>query len=113
MLNGALYAAYLVAMVFARTPAQVLWLQIPNAVATAALVSLTISVMQDTIKGQVGLSTSLLDVVSVTASLISAGVFRAFSSDQSYGPGFAAAGAMALVGAALIGWSQRRTSPGP
>ncbi|NBZ90183.1 hypothetical protein GV832_21725 [Rhodobacteraceae bacterium CYK-10] len=50
MLNGALYAAYLVAMVFARTPAQVLWLQIPNAVATAALVSLTISVMQDTIK---------------------------------------------------------------
>ncbi|NBZ90129.1 MFS transporter, partial [Stagnihabitans tardus] len=38
VLNGALYAAYLVAMVFARTPAQVLWLQIPNAVATAALV---------------------------------------------------------------------------
>ncbi|NBZ90121.1 hypothetical protein [Stagnihabitans tardus] len=52
-------------------------------------------------------------MVSVTASLISAGVFRAFSSDQSYGPGFAAAGALALGGATLIGWSQRRISPGP
>lgn len=113
VLNGVLYTAYPGAMVFAQTPAQVLWLQIPNAIATAALVSLTISVMQDTIKGQVGLSTSLLDVVTVTASLISAGVFRVFSSDHSYGPGFAAAGALALGGAALIGWSQRSTSTAP
>ena len=57
--------------------------------------------MQDTIKGQVGLSTALLAVVTVAASLISAGVFQAFTDAQSYGEGFAAAAARAALGSGL------------
>jgi len=103
ILNGVIYALYLFAMIFAKTPQQVLWLQIPNAVATAALVSLTISYMQDSIKGQVGLSTSLIDVVTVAATFLTAGAFRLTVSDHSYLGGFAAAGTASLIGVGLLG----------
>lgn len=113
ILNGAIYAGYLFAMTFAGNPVQVLWLQIPNAVATAALVSLTISYMQDSIKGQVGLSTSLLDVVTVVAMMLTAGAFRLFSGDHSYIGGFAAAGGASLIGAALVALSTRMSAGAP
>ena len=103
ILNGVIYALYMFAMIFAKTPQQVLWLQIPNAVATAALVSLTISYMQDSIKGQVGLSTSLIDVVTVAATFLTAGAFRLTVSDHSYLGGFAAAGTASLIGVGLLG----------
>ena len=107
ILNGLIFAAYLFAMTFATTPVQVLGLQLPNAVATAALLSLTISYMQDSIKGQVGLSTSLLDVVTVTATLLSALAFRLFSTETSYVSGFAAAGVTAVLGGALLMLAKR------
>lgn len=113
ILNGVIYALYLFAMVFATTPAQVLWLQIPNAVATAALVSLTISYMQDSIKGQVGLSTSLIDVVTVAATLLTAGAFRLSSGEHSYLGGFGAAGFACLIGAGLVGLGAKMSGRAP
>jgi SET family sugar efflux transporter-like MFS transporter len=107
IMNALIYAAYLIAMTRVSTPYQVLWLQGPNAVATAALVSLTISYVQDSIKGQVGLSTSLLDVLTVAATLLTAGVFRAFSTDHSYLGGFLAAGGASLIGAGLLALAGR------
>jgi SET family sugar efflux transporter-like MFS transporter len=113
ILNGVIYALYLCAMVFATTPAQVLWLQIPNAVATAALVSLTISYMQDSIKGQVGLSTSLIDVVTVAATLLTAGAFRLTSGEHSYLGGFGAASFVCLIGAGLVGLGAKMSERAP
>jgi SET family sugar efflux transporter-like MFS transporter len=60
ILNALIYAAYLLAMTQAATPHQVLWLQGLNALATAALVSLTIIYVQGSINGQVGLSCSII-----------------------------------------------------
>lgn len=112
VLNGVIYAGYLIAMAYAATPRDVLWLQIPNAVATAALLSVTISYMQDSIKGQVGLSTSLLDVVTVTSSLLTAGAFRLFSTDHSYLASFAVAGVASLAGSMLLLLGVRMAAPG-
>lgn len=105
--NGVLYAGYLIAVSMAASPLAVLWLQIPNAVATAALISLTITYMQDTIKGRVGLSTSLLDVVNVTSTLVAAGVFGMVVSQHSYTAGFAAGCAASLLGAGLLALARR------
>lgn len=107
ILNALIYAAYLLAMTRAASPYQVLWLQGPNAVATAALVSLTITYVQDSIKGQVGLSTSLLDVLTVAATLLTAVLFRAFSTNHSYLNGFLAAGGASLIGAGLLALAGR------
>ena len=105
--NGVLYAIYLIVVSQVTTPQAVLWLQIPNAVATAALISLTITYMQDTIKGRVGLSTSLLDVVNVTSTLVAAGLFGLVVSTTSYTTGFIAAGAASLAGAAILAAARR------
>ena len=111
--NGVIFAGYLFAMGFATSPAQVLWLQIPNAVATAALLSLTISYLQESIRGQVGLSTSLIDVVTVAATLLTALAFRGVSSDHSYVAGFAVAGAASLIGSLMVGVGGRMAARAP
>lgn len=110
--TSALFAAYLAAISLADAPATVLWLQLPNAVATAALVSLTITWMQELIRGRVGLSTSMLDVVNIAASLLSAGLFGLVASKASYVAGFQAAAAMALVGALGLALSRGRQGGG-
>ena len=107
--TGTLFAAYLLAVSFATTPLAVLWLQIPNAVATAAVISLTITYMQDTIKGRVGLSTSLLDVVNVASTLLAAALFGLVASRSSYVSGFVAAAVASLAGVGLLWVSLRRT----
>lgn len=107
ILNGVIYAGYMAALLFAKIPGQVLWLQIPNAIATAALLSLTISYVQKSIKGQVGLSTSLMDVITVAATLGTAIAFRATSTNHSFVAGFAVGAAVALVGSALVAWASR------
>ena len=112
ILNALIYAAYLIAITRVSTPYQVLWLQGPNAVATAALVSLTITYVQDSIKGQIGLSTSLLDVLTVAATLLTAGTFRLTSGEHTYLGGFAAAGCASLIGAGLVGLGTRMSRRG-
>ncbi|MCB1359260.1 MAG: hypothetical protein KDK53_23065, partial [Maritimibacter sp.] len=92
----------------ARTPRDVLWLQIPNAVATATLLGLAISDEQASIKGQVGLSTSIFDVMTVLATTLAAGGFRLFLGEASYLTGFVAAAGSSLLGAALLWVSERK-----
>jgi uncharacterized membrane protein (Fun14 family) len=104
---GALiYALYLVLLSRAGSVTEVLWLQLLNGPATAALITIPISYLQDAIKGRVGLSTSLLDVSHVVAGLATAAVFGLLTASvQDYplllvvAAGVSAGGAIALFAA--------------
>lgn len=105
-LNGLIYALYmLLVVVAARTVFDVLLLQGINAIATAALVSINISYVQEAIKGRVGLSTSLIDVMTVIAGFVSAGAFAALASPTSYGGVMLAGAALSAGGAVVLGAS--------
>lgn len=107
VVNALLYALYLLLLFyFARSVWHVLWLQGLNAIANAALLSISISYMQESIKGRVGMSTSLMDVVTVVSTFIAATVFATFSSEESYTIVFAVAGVFSLAGAAIIAISR-------
>ena len=98
-----LYAVYLVLISRAGSVTEVLWLQLLNGPATAALLTIPISYLQDAIKGRVGLSTSLLDVSHVVAGLATAALFGVLTAVvQDYprlmvvAAGISVAGALAL-----------------
>lgn len=78
------YALYLWLMAQAHTVIDVYWLQVPAAIAIAALMSIPISYLQEAIRGRVGLSTSLLDVTLVIAGLLSAALFGIFAGPANY-----------------------------
>jgi hypothetical protein len=81
----------------------VLWLQLINGPATAALMSIPISYLQDAIKGRRGLSTSLLDVAGVVSALVSASLFGALTANgPAYPLLFAVAAGLAVAGAAIL-----------
>ena len=101
-INALLYALYLLLVFFAGSVTDVLWLQGLNAIATAALLSITISYMQEAIAGQVGLSTSLMDVATVIATFVAAALFAALSSTFSYAAIFVAASLVSLAGAGFF-----------
>jgi MFS transporter, SET family, sugar efflux transporter len=75
-----LYAVYLVLLSRAGSVTEVLWLQLINGPATAALMSIPISYLQEAIRGRVGLSTSLLDVSFVLSALVGAAIFGAVTA---------------------------------
>jgi predicted MFS family arabinose efflux permease len=107
VVNSLIYALYLLLLFyFARSVWHVFCLQGLNAIATAALLSITISYMQESIKGRLGLSTSLMDVVSVASTFIAAAVFATFSSRESYIIVFAAASMFSIAGAGFIAISR-------
>ena len=101
--GAVLYAAYLVLISRAGSMAEVLWLQLLNGPATAALITIPISYLQDAIKGRVGLSTSLLDVTHVVAAIGSATLFGVLTgSVQNYPQLMVVAAGMAAAGAAAL-----------
>ena len=75
-ISAVLYAVYLVLLTRAGSVSDVLWLQLINGPAMAALMSIPMSYMQDAIRGRVGLSTSMLDLVYLVASLSVGGALR-------------------------------------
>jgi MFS transporter, SET family, sugar efflux transporter len=97
-----IYGVYLVLLGEATTVAMVLWLQILKAISTAALLSITISYMQESIRGRVGLSTSLLDVTMVASNMTAAAIFAATTLGGSYRPVFLVGGLLAVAGAAIL-----------
>jgi MFS family permease len=98
-----LYALYLVLLSRAGSITEILWLQLINGPATAALMSIPISYLQDAIRGRVGLSTSLLDVVGVTSALASAALFGALTtSGPNYPLMLVVAASLAVAGAAIL-----------
>jgi len=80
------------------------WLLILNGLGTAALMSINISYIQEAIKGRVGLSTSLMDVVAIAGNLLGATAFGVLTSGGDYrfallvGAGVAVAGAGIMAG---------------
>lgn len=99
------FALYFLAMALAQTFLQVLLAQGLAAVAIAAVLSINISYLQETIPGKLGLSTSLVDVTNVLAALSAAAIF-ALNPWPIYAPlmGIAAliAGLAALAFAAAL-----------
>lgn len=102
MVATLIYAVYLFLVGQVHTVAEVLWLQIFNAIATAALMSVPISYMQEAIKGRVGLSTSLLDVVFVISGLLGAGLFALTTSTGQYLMAFGVAALLCLAGIVVM-----------
>lgn len=100
--NATLYAVYLVLLSKVTTFTGLLWLQGLNAIATAALVSIPISYMQEAIKGRVGLSTSLLDVAAVAANMAAAGLFALVLARSGYSSVFVVGAVLAVLGAGLL-----------
>ena len=82
IINALIYALYLLLIFFARTVQDVLWLQGLNAVTTAALLSITISYLQESVEGRVGLSTSLMDVTTVVSAFTSSRFLRRSRAEQ-------------------------------
>jgi SET family sugar efflux transporter-like MFS transporter len=65
--------------------------------------SIPISYLQDAIRGRVGLSTSLLDVVGVTSALTAAALFGAITAAApNYPMLFVVAAGLAVAGAAIL-----------
>jgi MFS transporter, SET family, sugar efflux transporter len=78
------------------------WLLALNGLGTAALMSVNIPYVQDAIKGRVGLSTSLMDIVAIGANLFGAGSFGLLASGGDYRFALAVAAACSVVGAAIM-----------
>ncbi|MBE7734410.1 MFS transporter [Devosia faecipullorum] len=78
------------------------WLLVLNGLGTAALMSVNIAYVQDAIKGRVGLSTSLMDVVAIAANLLGAAGFGLLAANGDYRFALAIAAAIAILGAAIM-----------
>jgi hypothetical protein len=114
VLAALLYAVYLVLVSRAGSVTDLYWLQLLNGPATAALMSIPISYLQDAIKGRVGLSTSLLDVVGVTSALTSAALFGTLTATgPNYPLLFIVAAGLAVAGAAILFTAHRVLRHGP
>jgi len=106
--NAVLYALYLVLLSRAHSMAEVLCLQTLNAVAVSALFSLMIAYLQEAIRGRVGLSTSLYNVVLALSVVSAAGLFALASRGDSYRVVFLVGAALAVMGAVMLLLAQRR-----
>lgn len=73
-----------------------------NGLGTAALMSINIAYVQDAIKGRVGLSTSLGDVVAIAANLLGASAFGVLTSGGNYRLALMVAAGVSVAGAAIM-----------
>lgn len=103
------FAVYFVLLNFADSFLHVLMLQVPAAIAIAALLSINISYLQEAIPGRVGLSTSLVDVTNVVASLAAAAIFAA-NPWQNYVPLMGIAAVLCIAGSIALSLA-RNLSP--
>jgi SET family sugar efflux transporter-like MFS transporter len=78
------------------------WLLILNGLGTAALMSVNIPYIQDAIKGRVGLSTSLMDVVAIAANLLGATAFGLLTTGGDYRMALMVGAVVAVAGSAIM-----------
>ncbi len=78
------------------------WLLILNGLGTAAPMSINISYIQEAIKGRVGLSTSLMDVVAIAGNLLGATAFGVLTSGGNYRFALLVGGGVAVIGAGIM-----------
>ncbi len=81
---------------------ELFWILILNGLGTAALMSVNIPYVQDAIKGRVGLSTSLMDVVAIGANLLSAVAFGLLAAGGDYRFVLMIAAGISVLGAAIM-----------
>lgn len=89
------------------------WLLILNGLGTAALMSVNIAYVQDAIKGRVGLSTSLMDVVAIAANLLGASAFGLLTSGGDYRFALMVGALVSLLGAAIMALGNLRRLGAP
>lgn len=82
--------------------AELFWLLALNGLGTAALMSVNIAYVQDAIKGRVGLSTSLMDVVAIAANLLGAAAFGVLAAGGDYRFALMIAAGISVLGAAIM-----------
>lgn len=73
-----------------------------NGLGTAALMSINISYIQEAIKGRVGLSSSLMDVVAIAGNLFGATAFGVLTSGGDYRFALAVGAGVAVLGAGIM-----------
>ncbi|KJZ19593.1 MFS transporter [Loktanella sp. S4079] len=95
------FAAYFGAVVIAETVLQVMFAQVLAAIAIGAFLGISISYLQDAIRGRVGLSTSLIELTNVTAAMVAAGLF-AVMTGASYATLMIGAAWLCVVGAVML-----------
>ncbi|MHA6298862.1 MFS transporter [Devosia sp. CAU 1758] len=78
------------------------WLLLLNGLGTAALMSVNIPYIQEAIKGRVGLSTSLMDIVAIGANLLGAAGFGILASGGNYRLALGVAAGLSVAGAAIM-----------
>lgn len=78
------------------------WLLVLNGLGTAALMSVNIPYVQDAIKGRVGLSTSLMDVVAIAANLLGATAFGVLTAVGNYRFALMVGAGVAVLGAGIM-----------
>lgn len=101
--SAGLLGVYILLVLRAATVMDVLILQVVNGVAASALLSINISYVQDAIKGRIGLSSSLMDVIAILATLGGAALFGTLSVDANYRQVLWAAAASAILGGVVMG----------
>ncbi len=84
------------------TVTELFWLLALNGLGTAALMSVNIAYVQDAIKGRVGLSTSLMDVVAIAANLFGAASFGVLAAGGDYRFALMIAAGISILGAAIL-----------
>ncbi len=103
------FAFYFALVSLAGSFVQLLLLQVLAAIAIAALISINISYLQEAIPGRIGLSTSLVDVTTIVASLSAAAIFAA-NPFEAYAPLMAVAAVLCIAGSAAL-MLARRSAP--
>jgi SET family sugar efflux transporter-like MFS transporter len=101
VISSVLLGIYILLAARADSVWDILLLQLLNGLAASALLSITISYIQDAVKGRIGLSSSFMDVVAILATLIGAAIFGTISAGGDYRSALLFAAALA-VAAALV-----------
>lgn len=96
-----LFALYFGFVFLAESFVQILVAQVFAAIAIAALLSINIAYLQEAIPGQLGLSTSLVDVTRVISVWVAAAIF-AMNTSALYAPLMAIAAVLCLAGSASM-----------
>lgn len=100
--SAGLLGVYILLVLRAATVMDVLILQVVNGVAASALLSINIGYVQEAIKGRIGLSSSLMDVIAILATLGGAALFGTLSADENYRQVLWAAAAIAILGGIVM-----------
>lgn len=110
-INACIFGIYLFFASNAQSVYELYWLLLLNSVATAALFGLSISYIQEAIFGKVGLSTSLIDVMSLISALIASACFGWLTVVSDLRTTLLAAGAFSAAGGILLLASRVRQRP--